>query len=201
MYNYTRNECALFNLLPECILLYLETRNHLFLYEHLRSSECSFTSTLVSSVILNLLHSFRVYFSIFSTRFECILHVDEVQRMLYVPWILREHQRTEYFCLGTTCTYLPHSFRVYFHIFSTRFECNVHIFPNVWSVLSHILHSFRVYDHIFFTRLKCIFAPSPLVSSVVFTSSPLVSSVVFTECFHLPRTQNARVNALVFREA
>jgi hypothetical protein len=29
-------------------------------------------TTLVSSVFLNLLHSFRVYFSIFSARFECI---------------------------------------------------------------------------------------------------------------------------------
>ncbi len=35
--------------------------------------ECSSTSSpLVSSVILHLLHSFRVYFHIFSTRFECI---------------------------------------------------------------------------------------------------------------------------------
>jgi hypothetical protein len=36
--------------------------------------ECTFPSSpLVSSVVCHVLHSFRVYFSIFPTRFECIL--------------------------------------------------------------------------------------------------------------------------------
>jgi hypothetical protein len=38
--------------------------------------ECIIASSpLVSSVLLHLLHSFRVYYCIFSTRFECIFHI------------------------------------------------------------------------------------------------------------------------------
>jgi hypothetical protein len=41
--------------------------------------------------------------------------------------------------------YLLHSFRVYFDIFSTRFECSFTSFPLVSSVVLHLLHSKRVY--------------------------------------------------------
>ena len=61
----------------------------------------------------------------------------------------------------------PHSFRVYFRIFSTRFECIFASSPLVSSVFSHLLHSFRVYLHIFSTSFECGFTCSPLVSSVV----------------------------------
>ncbi len=37
-----------------------------------------------------------------------------------------------------------HSFRVYFHIFSTRFECIFTSSPLVSSVFLRLLHSFRV---------------------------------------------------------
>ena len=97
-----------------------------------------------------------------------------------------------------TCSHLPqwyhlHSFRVYFNIFSTRFECIFTSSPLVSSVFSHLLHSFRVYfsyhilrhsllctpkelvcghfldiqGHLFSTRFECNFTSSPLVSSVV----------------------------------
>ena len=59
-------------------------------------------------------------------------------------------------------------FRVWFHIFSTRFECGFTSSPLVSSVFSHLLHSFRVYFSIFSTRFECGFTSSPLVSSVVF---------------------------------
>ena len=47
--------------------------------------------------------------------------------------------------------HLLHSFRVYFTIFSTRFECITPSSPLVSSVLNHLLHSFRVYFTIFST--------------------------------------------------
>jgi hypothetical protein len=62
------------------------------------------------------------------------------------------------------------SFRVYFCIFSTRFECISAYSQLVSSVFLHILHSFRVYFCIFSTRFECISAYSPLVSMEV--SSP-----------------------------
>jgi hypothetical protein len=85
---------------------------------------------------------------------------------------------------------LLHSFRVYFSIFPTRFECIFPSSPLVSSVFFHLPHSFRVYFYIFSTRFECIFpifptrfecifTSSPLVSSVFFPSSPLVSSVFF----------------------
>jgi hypothetical protein len=61
------------------------------------------TFPLVSSVFFNLPHSFRVYFYIFLTRFECIF-----QSSSPVPSVFFN---------------LPHSFRVYFSILLTRFEC------------------------------------------------------------------------------
>ena len=52
---------------------------------------------------------------------------------------------------------LLHSFRVWFNIFSTRFECSFHIFSTL----------FECSFHIFFTRFECSLTYSPLVSSVV----------------------------------
>jgi hypothetical protein len=62
--------------------------------------------------------------------------------------------------------HLLHPFRVYFYIFSTRFECTFTSSPLVSSVLIHLLHSFRVYLYIFHTLFECTFTSSPLVSSV-----------------------------------
>ncbi len=70
---------------------------------------------------------------------------------------------------------------MYFHIFSTRFECGFTSSPPVSSVVSHLLHSSRVWFHIFPTRFECGFTSSPLVLSVVLPqaggseSDPLIS--------------------------
>jgi hypothetical protein len=52
---------------------------------------------------------------------------------------------------------LPHSFRVWFHIFPTRFECIFTSSPLISSVVSHLPHSFRVYFYNFSTRFECGF--------------------------------------------
>ncbi len=54
--------------------------------------ECGFRSSpLVSSVVLDLLHSFRVYFHIFSTRFECSLRSSPpVSSVVLAPSVSHE---------------------------------------------------------------------------------------------------------------
>ena len=97
--------------------------------------ECGFPSSpLVSSVVSHLLCLLRA-FSIFSTRFECSFKssslVSSVASLVQLgclcstnnatnyPQILdHEHQKLK----SKTC--FLHSFRVYFYIFPTRFECN-----------------------------------------------------------------------------
>ncbi len=67
---------------------------------------------------------------------------------------------------GKSCKDLLHPFRVYFCIFSTRFECIFASSQLVLSVFLQLLNSFRVYFCIFPTRFECIFASSQLISSV-----------------------------------
>jgi hypothetical protein len=47
-------------------------------------------------------------------------------------------------CICTDWSHLPHSFRVGFHICSTRFECYLVSSPLVSSVISYLFYSFRV---------------------------------------------------------
>ncbi len=112
--------------------------------------------------------------------------------------------------------YLLHLFRVYFGLFSTRFECISASSPLVSSVV--FMENFVLFQNsfnwkrrscrrkprlraktenlgLFPTRFECSFTSSPLVSSVVFifstrfecrySFSPLVSSVVFIFCTRL----------------
>ncbi len=51
---------------------------------------------------------------------------------------------TSFPLVSSVFLHLPHSFRVYFYIFSTRFECIFTSSPLVSSVFLHLLHSFRV---------------------------------------------------------
>ena len=54
---------------------------------------------------------------------------------------------------------LFHSFRVWFHIFSTRFECIVHIFSTRFeSTFSIFSTRFECIFSIFSTRFECIFS-------------------------------------------
>ncbi len=72
--------------------------------------------------------------------------------------IQTEHLYFLFLCCGfCICLDFLHSFRVYFHILPTLFECIFTSSPLVSSVFSHLLHSFRVYFHIFSTRFECIF--------------------------------------------
>ncbi len=86
---------------------------------------------------MHLLHSFRVYFCIFCTRFECIFASSAL--------------------VSSVVLHLLHSFRVYFCIFCTRFECIFASSALVSSLVVHVLHSFRVYFCIFSTRFECSF--------------------------------------------
>jgi hypothetical protein len=80
--------------------------------------ECIFQSfPLVSSIFFDLLHSFRVYFLIFSTRSECIfwsspLVSSVVSVCLSNSPITRTSSLTCYFFDYGQSKYLPHSFRV-----------------------------------------------------------------------------------------
>jgi hypothetical protein len=80
------------------------------------------SSSLISSVVLRLLHSFRVGFP---TRFECSF----TSSPLVSSGVLRLPTRFE--CSFTSSPLvssivlrLLHSFRVLFYVFSTRFECS-----------------------------------------------------------------------------
>ena len=53
---------------------------------------------------------------------------------------------------------VSHSFRVWFHIFSTRFECSFHIFSTRFECSFHIFSTlFACSFHIFSTRFECSF--------------------------------------------
>ncbi len=113
------------------------------------------SNTLVSSVIVHLLHPFRVCFSAPPT----LCSVDTAESDLDEEEVVNTDISTEE----------KEQQKV---IFSTRFECNFHIFPtrSECNFLSSPLVP------------SVIFSSSPLVSSVILTSSPLVSSVVL--CVH-----------------
>ncbi len=107
----------------------------------------------------HLFHSFRVCFSIFSTRFERILGLVALQTTIKLPTIkancgCKTESKIQLF--RVYFSHLSNSLRVYFHIFPTRFECIFTSYPLVSSVFSHLINSFRVYFHIFPTRLECI---------------------------------------------
>jgi hypothetical protein len=108
---------------------------------------------LVSSVVYDLSHSFRVWFMIFPTRFEWGL--------AYIP--LNGFRNPESLDITDNSQLvwlrcLLHSFRVWFPIFSTPLECVFTSSPLVSSVVLHLLHSFRVWFHIFSTRFECVFS-------------------------------------------
>ena len=103
--NYTRNECKFY--FSELIIPPIDGNRKEF-------SKWN----LVSSVVLHLPQSLRVYFYIFPTRFEC--------------------SYTSFSLVSSVFLHLSHQFRVYFYIFPTRFECIFTSFPLVSSVFSGV---------------------------------------------------------------
>jgi hypothetical protein len=73
--------------------------------------------------------------------------------------------------------YLLHSFRVWFYIFSSRFECSFTLKHSSNSFLWRSLLNWSIPS---LSEKSKTIESLTLVSSVVFTSYPLVSSVVFT---------------------
>jgi hypothetical protein len=93
------------------------------------------------------IHSFRVYFYVFSTRFECVCTSSPLVSSVYFHSFFRKQYlcwSDEWWCNVARAKMivcprytlgLLHSFRVWFHIFSTRFECSFTSSPPVSSVL------------------------------------------------------------------
>ncbi len=129
---------------------------------------------------MHLLHSFRVWFCIFSTRFECSLRSVRKNMAGFVRNIYIVTERTQvtfpprfecvYTCsplVSSVFILIPHSFRVYLYLFPTRLEFIYTCSPLVSSLFILVPHSFRVYLYLFPTRFEFIYTCSPLVSSVV----------------------------------
>ena len=99
---------------------------------------------------------FECGFAIFPTRFECSFQIINIFWLIggvVVAFLNLTGEREKSSPLVTSVfLHLLHSFRVYFYIFSTRFECIFTSSPLV-----------RVYFYIFSTRFECIFISSPLV--------------------------------------
>ncbi len=145
--------------------------------------ECSLPFfALVSSVVLHLLHSFRVWFYIFSTRFDCGFHIFstrfecsfhifstrfECKNSATFAWLIRSWLMWLPKDLNWSwkCSILTDRVKA---IFSTRFECGLWSSPLVSSVVYYLLHSFRVRFMIFSTRSECGLWSSPLFSSAVY---------------------------------
>ncbi len=130
---------------------------------------CQYTvnSPLVSSVVLHLLHSLRVQFCIFSTRFECSFSSETVAEMERL--MRKREQENIKKLMQNKGDEVTHSFRVcflscplvssVFLVLSARFV-QISIFPTRFECAFRLLHSFRV-----------CFQNSPLVSSVFYIFS------------------------------
>jgi hypothetical protein len=102
--------------------------------------ECSFESSpLVSSVVLNLPHSFRVFLLELPECFDGILHT------ILLIW---KYSKVSSPLVSSVVSNLPHSLRVNFLIFLTRLECIFESFPA----------GFECNFEIFSTRFECKFS-------------------------------------------
>jgi hypothetical protein len=98
--------------------------------------------------LFGLLHSFRVWFYIFSTRFECSFTSSPL--VSSVVFRKYQKQRNKYYFAVLTFDSVETSQFVYSEL----------------DGLGNLLHSFRVYFYIFSALFECIFTSSPPVSSV-----------------------------------
>jgi hypothetical protein len=120
------------------------------------------SNTLVSSVIVNLLHSFRVCFSAPPTLCSVDTAESDLDEEEVVNTDISTEEKEQQKVIFST------RLESDFHIFSTRFECNFHIFSTRSERNFHIFPThFECNFLIFSTRFECSFMCSLRLMKIV----------------------------------